>query len=52
MDTAAKERRLKNIWVCMAKGCNNTMRCTKKPEFCKKCNSTRIRAKKKGKRVK
>ncbi|MDD3178576.1 MAG: hypothetical protein PHR26_03600 [Candidatus ainarchaeum sp.] len=50
MDNAAKERRLKNIWVCMA--CNNTMRSSKKPEACKKCGSTRIRAKKKGKNVK
>lgn len=50
MDAIAKERRLKNIWVCMA--CNNTMRSPKRMEFCKKCNSTRIRAKKKGKNVK
>lgn len=50
METAAKERRLKNMWVCMA--CNHAMRSTKKPEFCKKCGSTRIRAKKKGKNMK
>jgi len=50
MDTAAKERRLKNIWVCMA--CNNAMRSVKKVAYCKKCNSTRIRSKKKGKNVK
>jgi ribosomal protein L40E len=50
METIAKERRLKNMWVCMA--CTNTMRSPKKMEFCKKCGSTRIRAKKKGKNVK
>jgi len=50
METAAKDRRLKNMWVCMA--CNNTMRSAKKPIVCKKCNSVRIRAKKKGKNVK
>lgn len=50
MDALAKERRLKNIWVCMA--CNNTMRSPKKMEYCKKCGSIKIRAKKKGKNVK
>jgi len=50
MDTAAKERRLKNIWVCMA--CSGTSRAAKKPIFCKRCGSIRMRAKKKGKRAK
>jgi ribosomal protein L40E len=50
METIAKNRKLKNIWVCMA--CNNTMRSSKRMEFCKKCGATRIRAKKKGKNVK
>jgi ribosomal protein L40E len=50
METVAKERKLKNRWVCMS--CNYTMRNTKKMEFCKKCGSKRVRAKKKGKNVK
>jgi ribosomal protein L40E len=49
MDDIAKKRRLTNIWVCMK--CNATMRSPKKPEFCRSCDSTRIRAKKKGKRA-
>ena len=50
MDEAAKQRRLKNMWVCMA--CNATMRSPKKPECCRKCKSVKIRVKKKGKRAK
>jgi ribosomal protein L40E len=49
MEDTAKNRRLKNIWVCMR--CNATIRSPKKPEFCRHCKSTRIRAKKKGKRA-
>jgi len=50
MEEIAKQRRLKNMWVCMA--CNATMRSPKKPESCRKCKSTKIRLKKKGKRSK
>ena len=48
MDPIAKEKRLKNKWVCMK--CNHVMHSLKKPEFCRKCGSSRIRTKKKGKR--
>jgi len=50
MDDIAKARRLKNTWICMR--CNGSARATKKPEFCKRCGSIRMRSKKKGKRTK
>ncbi|MEI8364215.1 MAG: hypothetical protein WCF78_02055 [archaeon] len=50
METLAKERRLKHMWVCMA--CNGVSRAKLKPTFCKRCGSIRMRAKKKGKRTK
>jgi len=48
MDEIAKKRRMVDVWVCMK--CNAIMRCAKKPEFCRKCGTTKIRARKKGKR--
>jgi ribosomal protein L40E len=48
MDDTAKKRRMVDMWICMK--CNATIRSSKKPEFCRKCGSTKIRARKKGKR--
>jgi len=50
LSTIATKRRFENIWICMNCNAKNRGQKGKKPAKCRKCNSKRLRLKKKGKK--
>ncbi|MCR4369068.1 MAG: 50S ribosomal protein L40e [archaeon] len=50
LSQVAAKRLFQDVWICMRCNAKNTGQKGKKPAKCRKCNSTRLRGKKKGKK--